>query len=89
MSEVAFDYEEEHIFIDAVAVCLDNRRLLHQAGVIRHRSAHRGCKTKRVATAGAKIATVHWAVRLLTAAADEKGLVCATRADGYEKAIGR
>ena len=51
--------------------------------------AHRGCKTKRVATAGAKIATVHWAVRLLTAAADEKGLVCATGADVYEKAIGR
>ena len=82
-------YEDEHIVIDAVAVCLYNRRLLHQAGVIRHRSEHRGCKTKRVATAAAQMATAHWAVRLLTVAADEKGLVCATGADVYEKAIGR
>ena len=51
--------------------------------------AHRGCKTKRVATAAAQMATVHWAVHLLNVAADEKGLVCTMCADVYEQAIGR
>ena len=43
-----------------------------------------GCKKP-----AAQMATVHWAVHLLNVAADEKGLVCATGADVYEKAIGR